>query len=369
VKLKKNLQVGVTMKRDPKTEEVLQDFQYKNFTFYDNKRFITQEFDKADDLSRIEKLVKKIIQSEGALFFIGQRASGRTVIDCEKPDVFKDLKRNVDKGITKEEIAKIFPGHSFSRYVDLYFEHMTNELELVINFLPNCNDDVLEKVVDMLNQFINNIRIKAKSPEFKVTLNNYQRPPNKNYQSAMGYINKLLNKYQRLQVLRYDFHYKKDVDNPYQTEIKRKENYSQAKKDFKHFLNNTRSNKIFANMVGYVWKLGFDRMTGFHYHLMLFFCNEKKIQLDVNKAEMIGEYWNNTITKDKGRHFNFNKHKNQYKALGIGIIHRDDVKARGYLKKAVEYLIKTDDYKNNARVIAPENGQIFGKGKIPKNSK
>ena len=163
-------------------------------------------------------------------------------------------------------------------------------------------------------------------------------------------------------ILRIDFHYRKDVDNPYLTEVERNEKYKQAKKDLKHFLNNKRSNKkLFKHLLGYAWKLEYAPRTGFHYHLFFFF-NEKEVRGDVIKAKKIGEYWQNFITEGRGRYFNCNAKKNEYKFLGIGKIHRNDVKLKEGLRIAVEYLTKTDD--NNARFMAVEkHGKTFDTGR------
>jgi hypothetical protein len=241
---------------------------------------------------------------------------------------------------------------------------MTAEDDLVprtyLNIIPGdqAYNNNLVKCVDIFNKFIDNIRIEAESQEFKKSIKDYQQQSNDNYKSLMSYSNELFDKHPRLLVLRIDFHYRKDVDNRYLTEIERNERYFKIKEDLAHLLRNTRSNKLFKHMLGYAWKLEYTPETGFHYHCFFFF-NEKRVQWDVNKARKIGEYWVN-ITEGRGRYFSCNRKKKNYKFLGIGKIHRNDVKLREGLEMAIAYVTKTDEC--NARVIAmDENGRTFGR--------
>lgn len=59
-----------------------------------------------------------------------------------------------------------------------------------------------------------------------------------------------------------------------------------------------RSNKLFDNRVGYVWKLEYGIDKGFHYHMMI---------QDINIAKMIGEYWAAVITHYRGLYYSIKK--------------------------------------------------------------
>jgi hypothetical protein len=351
------------------SEEVEEDFRYRDYKLYDNTLTSSKDRVLYKHLKDINGLVKEVIQFKEELFFINE--NGRKFIDCKISNFLRITKFYLDNYWDLETYFES-SGHRLNPYVQLYRDSKPRDLLAVYTYLndyKSCgyDDDKLLMCLDKFNGFVENIRIGSDNPEFHASVNNYQRPFNKNYKSLIDYINYLFDEYKRLLVLRTDFHYRKDVDTKYLTENERNERYWQAKKDLEHFLNNRRSNTIFDHMVGYAWKLEFAPITGFHYHLFFFF-NEKMVRQDVKLAQRIGEYWQNNITQGRGRYFNCNRKKNEYKFLGIGKIRRKDVEKRKGLEKAAEYLTKTDDH--NARLIALEkNGRIFDRGKMPKNRK
>lgn len=349
-------------------EEIKQAFKDRANVFSKDKTEITRDYDRADDVTRIEKLVKEIIRSEEGLFFIGERAFGVKVIDCRKPSVFADLKYFIKSGAMML-IDKTFPIHSINPYVAL-FKNRVNSLvekidpDVLHNYpthdLAKRTDDVT-KMVDMLNEFINDIRQEAKSQQFKKIINNHERLVRKNTKSLMDYIDYLFSKHSKLLVLRVDFRYEKNnKGGAFLTEDEIYGKYLEVKKDREHFFNNKRANGLFDDMVGYVWKLEYTLLTGFHYH-MLFFYDGANVREDITWAKKLGEYWADTITVGKGLYYNCNAGKDKYKVRGIGMVNYYDHELREGLKIAAGYLTKPDYY---ARMIVPKNGRTFGKGEI-----
>jgi hypothetical protein len=223
---------------------------------------------------------------------------------------------------------------------------------------PDYNNKVVKRV-DIFNRFIDNIRGEAASPEFKAATEYFKSSQNDNCKSLLSYTDELFKRHSRLSVIRLDFHYKKDIDNCYLTELEKNERYWQIKGDLGHLFKNMRSKpSLFKHILGYAWKVEHTSETGFHYHMFLFF-NEKKVHDDVNRAWKIGEYWANVITKGRGRFYSCNGKKSQYKFLGIGTIHRNDIKLRQGLIKAIKYVTKIENF--NARMVAlEESGRDFG---------
>jgi hypothetical protein len=190
-------------------------------------------------------------------------------------------------------------------------------------------------LVQKLNSCVDSIRQEASSKAFQGKLKNYQRSSNKNYKELTSYVDALFEHYSKLLVVRVDLSYQKQHAKTTQAE---------AKRDREHLLQNTRSNKLFDAMVGYIWKLEHGSEKGFHYH-MIFFFDGSKVRQDITKALLIGKYWTNVVTKGRGLYYNCNADKSRYKSCGIGMVHNADSLMRDSLTSlAVPYLTKTDLY-------------------------
>lgn len=343
----------------------------------------TEDYAKAEDIINVEKLVHDIIQSEGVLFSINEDScdvDGRSIrkyIACKKPHIFNEILHYIDSDVFKL-ITFSFPVHIFNPYFQLFIKNVGVKLGFDHGkyfrydtvYKKNINDGFMIRDneryaprVDMLNAFIDSIRLEAESQEFKKTINKYQRRAKDNYGSLMKYINNLFDedvgKNARLMVLRVDFGY--EENDLFTNEKWRNAKFLQAQGDRVRLFNNRRSNKIFKHMLGYAWKLEYSLKKGFHYH-MFFFFDGSQVWDGEDKARRIGEYWKTAITKGKGLYHNCNANKGSYKYLGTGIIKHDDVKLREDLEKAALYLTKTDYCK--VGLIAQKKVRIFGKEEI-----
>ena len=141
--------------------------------------------------------------------------------------------------------------------------------------------------------------------------------------SNVKYIDALQSNHSKLCVVIVDLSYKK----PYSEKI----TLYEANKDLNRLLNNRRTKpKIFEHNVGYTIKKEFTDDKGVHLHTIFMFDGQK-VQKDANKADEIGKYWNEQITKDKGTYYNCNR--NQYPEHGIGMLDHTDVEKRKLLIK------------------------------------
>lgn len=163
----------------------------------------------------------------------------------------------------------------------------------------------------------------------------------KRQNSNEEYIDALQANHSKLCVIRLDFAYKK----PYSEELSVKE----AIKDHNRLMNNTRNNQtVFGGLVGHISKREYTEDKGAHIHEVLFFDGQK-VQKDVFKADQIGKYYVDKITKGKGTYYNCNR--NSYSEHGIGMLNHNDIEKRKNLDKALAYLskdeqlIKVDDKK------------------------
>ena len=177
---------------------------------------------------------------------------------------------------------------------------------------------------------------------------------NKRLESTIKYVDALSAIYSKLNVIRVDLSYKK----PYSDYI----NINEVNKVLNQLLNNRRSKPlIFRDNVGYVLKREYTKDKGVHIHAIFFF-DGNKVQKSSYKADQIGRYWNEELTKNKGCYHNCNR--NQYEQNGIGMIDHRDVDKRKILNEnVISYLCKDEqsinDIKSNTR------DKAFTKGTIP----
>ena len=126
-----------------------------------------------------------------------------------------------------------------------------------------------------------------------------KKKTNQRLESTKKYIDDLSNNYSKLNFVKPDLSYTKEYSQNVTLE--------QANKDFKKLLNNTRSKPtVFNGLVGYIVKREFTEEKGVHFH-PIFIYDGQKVREDISKAEQIGAYWKNNITKGNGIFHNCNK--------------------------------------------------------------
>lgn len=215
-------------------------------------------------------------------------------------------------------------------------------------------------ISELFNQFLTEIRKQANSQSFKKRVRDREELSKRNLKSGCDFIDSLFDPHRghhaRLLVLRLDFGYRE--------EISREITIDQAQHDLKHFLNNTRNNKLFESLLGYIWKLEDGGQRGLHYHL-IFFLNGSIVQKDDHYGEQFGKYWSECITKGRGTYFNCNRHPLKYRKLGIGMInHYDQDKLMILKKEVLGYLTKKDQYVK----VKVKKERTFGRSEMPRES-
>lgn len=177
----------------------------------------------------------------------------------------------------------------------------------------------------------------------------------RNYNSAVKYVDALFDRYSKLQVLRVDLSYKKEYADKLTVE--------DVKQDLQHLLNNRRSKpSLFAECVGHMWKIEATPDKGPHLHCALFY-DGSRIEKDAHLASKVGDYWKNTITDGRGIAFNCNAKKAEYEKCGIGkISHTDEAKRNTLITDVLPYLVKEDQ---SFDCIKSGNDRCFGKGVVP----
>ncbi|TAK64617.1 inovirus-type Gp2 protein [Methylobacter sp.] len=350
-------------------EKIIDAFKENTYGYYGDYFLRTDEYDRAGDIIKLEKLVKIISNSTGELFDAKVCRGNGPYIECKNNSILTLLMYYINSGCT-DLITETFPIHTLNPYTGLYIK-LENELREKVgplnmgkignNLCWFSESYDLEELANILNVFVDKIRNEVNGKEFKNAIYKHKRLVNKNTKSLINYIAYLFFLHPRLLVGRLDCRYKKDImGGAMLTKDDILEMYVQVKKDRKDFFHNWSRNDLFEGMVGYVWKLEYTHLTGFHYHMLLFFDGSMDKQ-DIDRIEMLGEFWVNDITDGKGLYFNCNAKKADYKFLGIGMISHHQLEKIENLQRVASYLTKTDYYAN---AIVPQNGRSFGKCEI-----
>ncbi|WP_157352908.1 YagK/YfjJ domain-containing protein [Aliarcobacter butzleri] len=156
---------------------------------------------------------------------------------------------------------------------------------------------------------------------------------NRRLESTKKYIDDLSKKYSKLNIVRVDLGYTKEDSKSI--------TFEDASKDLNKMLNNTRSKPtVFGEMVGYITKKELGEDKGVHIHVAIIY-NGNIVREDITKAQQIGEYWKNNITKGKGVFHNCSK--NEYKNKAVGVIdYKDEEKRKIFDEKVLTYLCKDE---------------------------
>lgn len=179
---------------------------------------------------------------------------------------------------------------------------------------------------------------------------------NRRKQSTEKYIDSLIENNSKLCAIRVDLKYKQEFSKDVSLDV--------INKDLKRMLDNRRNNKtIFGNNIGYIIKKEVSNNGNLHLHA-LFFEDGNKVQKAAFKADQIGKYWNDSITKGKGCYENCNK--NKYEKNGIGMVDYTNKEKINNLKEhVVSYFYKTDEQSINPIKINTKDRAIV-RGTIPK---
>ena len=318
----------------------------------------------SEQLSNIGELTQTIISQPNApLYKVINQGNG--MLEVKPTKLAKAIENIIEQSLY--DILEEFPIHDFHPFVSVFIRNAID-----CNLISAINDQralkksdniyqidgdyqVMSGLIIRMKTFIQQILEYTSHAEFKELINNAHRAAKKNHEGMMRYIDSLFEHYSRLAVIRLDLY----EDGPIMSQSDIQKKYWQAKYDLKHLLNNARMYSLFDAVVGYIWSLEYGPERGFHYHLVLFF-DGSQVRNDVYLAREIGEYWI-YITKSRGDYWNCNANKEDYRRLGIGMIHFSDVEKINCLKQAAAYLVKVDYY---VRMLTLDNGRTFGRGEV-----
>ncbi|MFY4748586.1 YagK/YfjJ domain-containing protein [Aliarcobacter butzleri] len=184
---------------------------------------------------------------------------------------------------------------------------------------------------------------------------NNNKKTNRRLESTKKYIDDLSKKYSKLNIVRVDLGYTKEDSKSI--------TFEDASKDLNKMLNNTRSKPtVFGEMIGYITKKELGEDKGVHIHVAIIY-NGNIVREDITKAQQIGEYWKNNITKGKGVFHNCSK--NEYKNKAVGIIdYKDEEKRKIFDEKVLTYLCKDEQSIDSLKTNIKD--RAFTRGIAPK---
>lgn len=196
------------------------------------------------------------------------------------------------------------------------------------------------------------ICVKAVSKNYRRRLAVRLFAAEENFRRGLVLINMLFDRRSKLNVVRIDLEYLRE----------HRPTLDQAKRDLARLTNNYRHNSDFAKIEGFIWRLEWAPGTGYHFHFILF-LNGSEARHDGFEAQKFGKYWNDVITEGRGRHYNCNFRKGNYRRLGIGMISHNDGEKRSVLVEDVlRYLAKFDEL---VRPRLLRGRRTFGTSQLP----
>lgn len=167
------------------------------------------------------------------------------------------------------------------------------------------------------------------------------------------YVDAVHSRYARTCVIRVDLYYRKEAQARLRVE--------HVFDDLGRLIAERERNLIFDHEIGYICSVEQGEDRGYHIHAAFFF-NGAQVSADIYRAQRIGELWER-VTRGKGYFNNCNLEKEKYQdRLGIGLIHRGDLNARGNVHYAMRYLVKNDQH----LLLKPVGGRCLRKGQAKK---
>ncbi len=251
------------------------------------------------------------------------------------------------------------PRKTYSPEVSLFFDVCITKYGLVAHDFvggPNAyNPSFKMKVGEFFNKLIEEMSTRMSGRSFKKKLYARREAIKRGRENAEEYIDALFARWSRLLVLRIDFGFR--TSNPI---LVHPVNLEAAQECLGRFLNNKRGKKLYEALRGYIWRLEYGKLKGYHFHVIFFF-DGAKVRKDEYLAGEIGTDWIK-VTDGKGIYFNCNAKKLKYKRVGIGMISHDDHEKRRNLLDVVEYMHKEDQ---TVREKHSPKTHCWGRGRPP----
>jgi hypothetical protein len=339
----------------------------------------------ASDVYRITERVKKIIQSRDVLFDLEKErfpakmrpntltvkagSLGNTLLRCLK----LDLDRVIDK---YPEIGK------YNRYFGIYYDAVMRDVDFEGCNQPfatvakekwlysqdkNCwLDTTLRLFVERSNSIVEEIRWQCRSERFSQWKRAVERQSKDNFDTLWSLVLACLNVNHHALVLRFDLGYPQFYRDSELSgvQVVTYEDIRCHRVALRLFLKRELKKRLpngACKGMGFAIKLEYGLDKECHFHVIVI-LNGDVVRQDVTIVDMIGDYWQNVITRGKGGLYNCNKAK--YVSCGIGSVRYDNAEKLGILETVVvPYLVKPDFY---MKMVKPDAHRSFWPSHPPK---
>lgn len=284
----------------------------------------------SDSSIRIERLINAIKRTDSQAFRITYSKHGDEQVSETRLSKYFD-------GV--EQMIMLFEGdveYQYSWHLSL-FQHACQAVgvELSPVGITCLNDDETRylSTSETLNELTQCIRTLLPQQRFK------RKESDQRYLAVQQeidngrYVDTVLDRYARTCVVRVDLYYR--------TEAQARLRVERVFDDLSRLIVERERNPIFDHETGYICSVEQGEDRGYHIHAAFFF-NGSEVSADIYRAQLIGELWER-ITRGQGYFNNCNLNKDRYRdRLGLGLIHRQDHRARGHVHYAMRYLAKND---------------------------
>jgi len=292
----------------------------------------------AKSVRRTAQVTRKVVNSSEALFTLATMSAlpnpwtpvihasyeGERLLDA----VSKDL----------PEFEEYFPTNACNPYIELLKRAVKAHPDIIYarQEMEQAQGLEVHALFARVDGFVQTLRNAARSKPFIAELDARRRQCQKNDASAKKYINEIF-QYRASKNLAVRLDIVCGSEDPERRGITSSVNVGQARKELDRFIRHVREK---FPLTGYMGTFEYGALTGYHFHLLLFFDGHKQWNGPA-LGFLLGEVWKNEITEGRGRYFNCNVVK--YAENGIGMIcHYDMAKREVLQKKVVSYLTKSD---------------------------
>ena len=228
-------------------------------------------------------------------------------------------------------------------------------IDLKRHHLDGFNLEMLQSICDCLNSCVNDIRLELSSPDFETKRRKHTKASLKNQKGGFRWLDFLLEKHNRLCVIRLDLSYCKK----YQWA---EDGYLSVTMDecFEHregFLRKLPTLIKNEALLGYMVKTEFTLKRSIHHHVLLI-LNGTKLCNDIVIANALGKYWSTEMTHGRGSFHNSNQRIDKTsETCGIGDVYAHDAhKVKNLKERVIAYLCKPDYY---VRWVVPRKHRLF----------
>lgn len=286
----------------------------------------------SDTAVRIERLINAIKRTDSQAFRITYSKHGDEQVSETRLSKYFD-------GI--EQMIMLFEGdveYQYSWHLSLFQQACQSiGVELSPCGITCLSEDETHylSTSETLNELTNCIRTLLTQKRFKRWESDQRYLEIQQEIEIDRYVDAVLDRYARTCVVRVDLYYR--------TEAQARLRVERVFDDLRRLIKERERNLIFDHETGYICSVEQGEDRGYHIHAAFFF-NGAEVNADIYRAQRIGELWER-ITRGQGCFNNCNLEKGKYEdRLGIGLIHRRDLRARGHVHYAMRYLVKSDQH-------------------------